>query len=112
MPSFTGNHCDEGVARIFKLGDSEIDDLLLHSLAFLVARIEMIRKTASLIGIASIKELNDGASRVHSSGSVDAWSEPETKIVCCHALAVTATSHVDEGTQTGVRDTRQILQTE
>src|SRR5687767_11959197 len=111
MPSFAGNHCDKGVARIFYLGDSEIDDLLLHSLAFLVARIEMVRKTARLIRIASIKELNHGAGCVQSPGSVDARPEPEAKIVCCHALAVAATSDVDERTQTGVRNTRQILQT-
>src|SRR5688500_8452940 len=112
MPSFTGNHCDERVARIFYLGNSKIDDLLLRSLAFSVPRMAMVGRPASLFGIASIKELNHGAGCGHSSGSVDARPEPETKIVCCHALAVAATSDVDEGTQTRVSNTRQILQTE
>src|SRR5215216_569907 len=72
----------------------------------------MVREPARFAGIASIKELDHGARRVHSSGSVDAWAKPEPQIVCCHALAVSATGYVDQRTQTWIGDARQVLQTD
>src|SRR5690349_16619103 len=112
MPALTGDHRDVTVLRIFQLGDSEIDDLLLHRLALLVARVEMVRETARLFGIARIKELDHGTGRIHASGSVDSWPKPESEIVCCHALAVSATGYVDQRAQTGIRDAGQILQSD
>src|SRR5215216_3727454 len=72
----------------------------------------MVREPARFAGIASIKELDHGARRVHSSGSVDAWAKPEPQIVCCHALAVSATGYVDQRAQTWIGNPRQVLQTD
>src|ERR1041385_3281992 len=111
MPPFTGNHRDVTVFWIFQLGNSEIDDLLLHCLALFVARVEMIREPARFVRVASIKELDYRASGVHATGGVYTWTKSKTQIVCCHALAVSATGNVDQRTQTRVSDLRQILQT-
>src|ERR1044072_5566575 len=87
MPALARDHRDVTVLRIFQFRDGEIDDLLLHRLAFLVTRVGMIRATPRFFGIACIKELNHGAGRVHASGGIDPWPKPEAEIVCCHALA-------------------------
>src|SRR4051812_34618892 len=96
MPSLAGDHRDVRLVRIFQLRDSKVDDLLLHRLAFLVTRVEMVRETARLVRVASIKELDHRASRIHAPGGVDPWPKPEPEIVCCHALAVSATGYVDQ----------------
>ncbi len=62
----------------------------------------MIRKPARLVRVARIKELNHGAGRVHASGSVYPWPEPKPEIVCCHALAVSATGNVDQRRKPGL----------
>src|SRR5215213_10537425 len=109
MPSFSRYHCDETVLWIFQLGDSKVDDLLLDSLAFLVAGVEMVGKPARLIGVAGIKELNHRARCVHTTGSVNSWAESKSEIVCCHALAVSATGKVDQCAQPGVRNVGEVL---
>src|SRR5512145_1755338 len=98
MPSFARDYCDVAVLRIFQLGDSEVDDLLLHSLTFRVSRVEMICESPRLIRVARVKKLDHRSRRIHSPGSVDTWSQSETKIVCCHALAISATGNVDQRT--------------
>ena len=47
---------------------------------------------------------------VHAAGGVYSWPKPEPEIVCCHALAISATGNIDQRTQTGVSDAGQILQ--
>src|ERR1051325_2589047 len=110
MPTLARNYRNVTVLGILHFGNSEIDDLLLHCLSLFIARVEMLRKQARLVCVASIKELYDGTRRVHSSGSIDAWAKPEPEIVCCHALAVSATGNVDQRAQTGIGNPFQVLQ--
>src|SRR5215217_1637647 len=112
MPALPCDHRNVRILRILQLRDSEIDNLLLHRLAFLVTRVEMVRETARLVRVASIKELDYRAGRVHASGGVDSWPKPEPEIVCCHALAVSATGYVDQRAQTRINDTGEILESD
>src|ERR1044071_5507020 len=112
MPTLTRDHRNVTIRRIFQLGDSQIDDLLLHGLALLVTRVEVVREPSCLVGVASIKELNHRAGRIHTPGGVYPWPKPEAEIVCCHARAISATGYVDQRAQTGIRDARQILESD
>src|SRR5215212_4666691 len=109
MPSFTGDHRHETVLWIFQLGDCKVDDLLLDGLAFFVTSVEMIGKPARFIGVACVKELNHRTRRIHSAGGINSWAESKSDIVCCHALAISATGNVDQSAQTSVRDVGEVL---
>src|SRR2546423_448057 len=91
MPALARDHRNVRVLSLLYLRDREIDDLLLHYLPLFVASVKMVCEPPCFLGIARIKELDDCARRIHASGGVDAWSESKSEIVCCHALAVSAT---------------------
>src|ERR1041384_1359275 len=110
MPSVTRNHRDVTILRILQLRDREIDDLLLHRLALLIAGVEMVRESSRFVGVARIKELDHCTGCVHAPGGVYSWPKPEPEIVCCHARAVSATGYIDQRAQTGMGDAGQILQ--
>src|SRR5687768_7043315 len=97
MPTFARDDSHERIlGSVVKFFYRQIDDLLLNSLAFLVSRVEVFSEMPRNGRIACIKELDYGFRRVHAAGSVNPRSEPETEIVCCHALAVSATGHINE----------------
>ena len=101
MPPFAGDNRHMSISfptgAVSQLGDCQINDLLLHFLSFLIASIEMLRKPPGFPPVSCIKELDYGSSRVHSACCVYPGSQAETEIVCCHALAVSATSNLDQG---------------
>ena len=72
----------------------------------------MFGEPSCFSGIAGIKEFNYRAGRVHATGGVNPRSEPKTEIVCCHALAVSATGHIDQRAQSGIRRLGEILEAE
>src|ERR1044072_7628489 len=80
MPALARDHRDVTVLRIFQFRGGDIDDLLLHRLAFLVTRVEMIRETARLFGIACIKELNHGAGPGPWARGLCPWAKAEAGV--------------------------------
>src|SRR5258705_5225038 len=116
MPALAGDNRYVGIDLLSRfnseLGDGQIEDLLLHRFTLLVSGVQMFGQTASLNMIASIKELDYGARRVHPPGRIYARPKPEPEIVCCHALAISATSHLDQGTEPGIRSFGQVFQTQ
>src|SRR5258705_7694145 len=116
MPALAGDNRYVGIDLlsrfISELGDGQIEDLLLHRLSLLVSRVQMFRQPASLNMIASIKELDYGTGCVHPPGRIYARPKPESQVVCCHALAISATSYLDQGAEPGIRSFGQVFQTQ
>src|SRR6266480_5275198 len=101
MPPFAGDnrHMSIGFSAgaLSQFGDCQINDLLLHFLSFLIASVEMLRKPSGLLPVSCIEELNHGSCCVHSACRVYPGAQPKTEIVCCHALAISATGNLDQG---------------
>src|SRR5258705_1952351 len=116
IPALAGNNRYVGIDLlnrfISELGDGQIEDLLLDRFTLLVSRVQMFGQPASLNMIASIKELDYGTRCVHPPGRIYARPKPEPQVVCCHALAISATSYLDQGTEPGIRSFGQVFQTQ
>src|SRR6185369_4465862 len=104
MPTLTCDNSNMGtrLSVVRQLRNSQIDDLLLNDLTLLIASIQMYCQSARFFRVTSVKQLNDCLRRIHASSGIDSGSQAKTQIVCCHALAISATSHLHQCAQTRI----------
>src|SRR6266550_8099407 len=115
MPSFTGYYRNVRICQIlptsFQLLDSQLHNLALDFLTFLITRVEMRGQSLCLMNVAGAEKLDHSARRVHPSGCVDSRSNTKANVVGGHTAAVPATAHFHQRTQARVRGFRQIVET-
>src|SRR5256885_14992080 len=101
MPTIAGNH--RGVRLRFtidsalKFRNGAIEYFAPRFHAFAIARVEMLSQPARFFFFFRIEEFDHRPGRIHSTRSIDPWSNAKAKIVSSHLAIFAATRDIDQG---------------